>query len=140
MVLVRRRVVGQVATTGDHADFPQGQRVVVRWILGFSIVGRGGVGLHVFLEGLLGVHGSGEPDEQRRQASGARGGSQAAIFAFSPWSSASRNCSVVCQGWSGPIRSARSLVIWPPSTVSMQTFSRVAAKASTSGVPSSLPR
>jgi hypothetical protein len=62
--------------------------------------------------------------------------SAAASFA----STASRNCSVVSHGWSGPIRSARSLVIWPPSTVSTQARSRAWAKSATAGVPSILAR
>src|SRR3546814_2258171 len=39
-----------------------------------------------------------------------------------------------------PMRIARSLVIWPFSTVWMQTFSSVSAKRTTSGVSSNLPR
>ena len=38
------------------------------------------------------------------------------------------------------MRSARSLVILPLSTVSTQTFSSVSANFTTSGVPSNLPR
>src|SRR3546814_8197831 len=38
------------------------------------------------------------------------------------------------------MRIARSLVIWPFSTVWMQTFSSVSAKRTTSGVSSNLPR
>ena len=42
--------------------------------------------------------------------------------------------SVSSQGWSGPMSMARSLVICPPSTVEMMTFSKVSAKCLTSGV------
>ena len=65
---------------------------------------------------------------------------QLAISASRFWTIASKNCSVVIHGWSGPIRSARSLVILPSSTVSMQTFSSVSAKRTTSGVLSNRPR
>jgi predicted pyridoxine 5'-phosphate oxidase superfamily flavin-nucleotide-binding protein len=51
-----------------------------------------------------------------------------------------RNSCVVCHGCSGLMSRARSLVIFPLSTVSMQTRSRVCANSLTSGVPSSLPR
>ena len=62
-------------------------------------------------------------------------------MAFCRFSSiASRNCSVVSHGASGAMSRARSLVILPSSTVSMQTRSRVSANAVTSGVPSILPR
>ena len=54
--------------------------------------------------------------------------------------SAARKSSVVRYGASSEISVARSLVILPLSTVSMQTASRASAKAVTSGVPSSLPR
>jgi len=57
-----------------------------------------------------------------------------------PTSSASRNASVVSHGCFASIRIARSLVIWPDSTVSTQTFSSASANATTSGVPSNLPR
>src|SRR3546814_17162048 len=53
---------------------------------------------------------------------------------------ASKNCSVVIPGWSGPIKIARTLVISTFSTVSTQTRSRVSANLVTSGVPSNLPR
>ena len=42
-------------------------------------------------------------------------------------STASMNSSVVRKGWSGRMRMARSLVIFPDSTVSTQTFSSVSA-------------
>ena len=48
-------------------------------------------------------------------------------------SRAARNSSVVSHGSSGPISSARSLVICPHSTVSTQTCSSVSAKPTTSG-------
>ena len=54
--------------------------------------------------------------------------------------SLSMNSVVVSQVCSGPIRSARSLVMNPASTVSTQTRSRVLAKVLTSGVPSNRPR
>src|SRR3546814_8173238 len=46
------------------------------------------------------------------------------------------NWSVVIHVWSGLMSRARSLVISPASTVSMQTFSSVSANLITSGVPS----
>jgi hypothetical protein len=48
--------------------------------------------------------------------------------------------SVARKGWSGRIRIARSFVIFPDSTTSTQTFSRVSANLTTSGVPSMRPR
>jgi len=51
-----------------------------------------------------------------------------------------RNSSVDWNAWSGPTSSARSLVILPLSTVSMQTRSSVSANAETSGVSSRRPR
>src|SRR4029077_338908 len=42
-----------------------------------------------------------------------------------------RNSCVVWSSWSGPIRRARSFVIFPLSTVSMHTRSRVSAKSMT---------
>ena len=46
-------------------------------------------------------------------------------------SSLERNCCVVIQSCSGPTNSARSLVIKPDSTVSMQTPSSLSAKSTT---------
>src|SRR6476469_209294 len=63
-----------------------------------------------------------------------------AIAASRLWTIASKNCSVVSQGCSGPTRMARSFVIWPPSTVSMQTRSSVSANRTTSGESSNFPR
>src|SRR5687768_7021584 len=69
------------------------------------------------------------------------GAIQATAIAFSRLVRiASKNCSVVIQLWSGPIRMARSLVIWPCSTVATQTRSSVSANAVTSGVSSVRPR
>src|SRR6185437_10521424 len=62
------------------------------------------------------------------------------IASFNPSSSLARNGLVVSHGVSGPIRIARSLVMKPPCTASRHTFSSVAAKCSTSGVLSNLPR
>ena len=55
-------------------------------------------------------------------------------------SSAARNSSVVRNGVPDPTSSARSLVIFPLSTVSMHTRSSVSANTVTSAVLSSLPR
>src|SRR5699024_2463042 len=54
--------------------------------------------------------------------------------------SAARNSSVVRWSCSSPMSSARSLVIFPSSTVLMTTSSSWCANSVTSGVPSSLPR
>src|SRR5690606_33121480 len=62
---------------------------------------------------------------------------QAAIAFFRFSSILSRKPLVVSHFWSGPTSSARSLVMWPDSTVSMQTFSRVAAKFARSLLSSS---
>ena len=51
-----------------------------------------------------------------------------------------RKAWVLSQGWSLPIRTARSLVMSPLSTVWTQTRSSVSAKAVTSGVLSKRPR
>src|SRR3954447_8099362 len=55
-------------------------------------------------------------------------------------SSAFMNSSVDSHGASLAMSSARSLVIWPPSTVSTQTCSSVSANCVTAGVPSRMPR
>ena len=47
---------------------------------------------------------------------------------------------MVWNSWSAPTSSARSLVIFPLSTVSTQTRSRVSANSVTSGVSSIRPR
>ncbi len=82
-----------------------------------------------------GRHGSWRPAHPARR----RGAGQAiAFFRFS--SILARKAWVFSQGWSLPIRMARSLVMKPASTVSTQTFSSAFAKSVTSGVPSNLPR
>src|SRR5690606_805484 len=68
------------------------------------------------------------------------GGGQADIAFFRFSSILSRKPVVDSQGWSAPMRSARSLVIWPDSTVWMQTASSVSAKRFRSALLSSLAR
>ena len=63
-----------------------------------------------------------------------------AIRFFSSVSTASRYSSVVRYGASASINNARSLVIFPSSTRSTQTFSTVSANLTTSGVSSIFPR
>ena len=83
----------------------------------------------------------GLPPLPRRCRSGRGGSAQPAAIAVSRFSTTFwKNCSVVIQGWCGPIRIARSLVMLPCSTVSMQTRSSVSANFVTSGVPSNWPR
>src|ERR1700712_5520032 len=52
----------------------------------------------------------------------------------------SRKPVVDSQRWSAPTSSARSLVMWPASTVSTQTFSSVLANFASSALLSSLAR
>ena len=74
------------------------------------------------------------------RGSGGRGGRRYPIRFCRFSSSLSRNCWVVSQDCSGPIRMARSLVMKPLSTVSMHTASRSSANLTTSGVSSNWPR
>ena len=74
--------------------------------------------------------GQGAPESRR----------QAFIFFFRFSSSLARKSWVLRKRWSLLIRIARSLVMSPASTVSMQTASSALAKSITSCVPSNLPR